>query len=132
MLGYLLSWREMATLVKLLASLRAFYRIIWAYPVAPAEGDKVNELLLDGQQRFTVLWRSLNDLYFEHTFLVDVSDKGNPEVVKATRWEKNGKRYPAWVDDPRECWKRNLVPISLLTENGKMTAASSDRSPGCE
>ena len=36
---------------------------------APKEGEKVSELLLDGQQRLTALWRSLNDAYPAQTYL---------------------------------------------------------------
>lgn len=81
---------------------------------APEEGERVTELLLDGQQRLTALWRSLTDNYSGKTYLVKIEDQKNPEVIGVTRWERNGKKFPLWVDQPRECWKRQLVPLKLL------------------
>ncbi len=86
---------------------------------APGKGDprateSVNELVLDGQQRLTVLWRALNDLYQDKTFLVEIADKERPEVVPVTRWTRNETRYPMWVDNPKQCWLRGLVPLALL------------------
>jgi hypothetical protein len=34
---------------------------------APPPSERVNEHLLDGQQRLTALWRSLNDLFEDRT-----------------------------------------------------------------
>ncbi len=48
---------------------------------APKKGERVNELLLDGQQRLTVLWRSLTDNYLDKTFFVDIKDDLKPEVI---------------------------------------------------
>lgn len=39
---------------------------------APKEGDRTNELLLDGQQRITAIWRSLNDTYPDKTYLISL------------------------------------------------------------
>ncbi len=87
---------------------------------APETGEKVTEQLLDGQQRLTALWRSLNDYYPERTYLIGFEDEvegGNgrvPFVYGQARWEGNGKTYPMWVDAPRECWSRGYIPIRLL------------------
>jgi len=89
---------------------------------APQTGDKVNEQLLDGQQRLTALWRSLNNKYPDRNYLVgfedDPSDPNNhlPLVFGQARWrwEEKGDLYPLWVDDPQECWKREFIPIFLL------------------
>jgi len=83
---------------------------------APKEGEKVNELLLDGQQRLTALWRSIKDDYPDKTFLVEVrpEDEDQPRVIYKTRWFKGGKRYPLWIDDPAQCWKRGFIPVRLL------------------
>ena len=85
---------------------------------APTEGDPINELLLDGQQRLTALWRSMKDDYLDKTYLVELDpedepDKG-PRVIYQSRWLKNGKRYPLWVNDPKECWRRKVIPVKLL------------------
>jgi len=85
---------------------------------APEEGERITELLLDGQQRLTALWRSLKDNYPDRTFLVELDpeddEEGKPRVISQTRWKKKGKRYPLWVDQPEECWKRGLIPVKLL------------------
>jgi len=87
---------------------------------APESGEKVTEQLLDGQQRLTALWRSLHDKYPDRTYLIgfeeDPSDgsKKLPYVYGQARWSKNGNRYPMWVDNPKECWSRGFIPISLL------------------
>ncbi len=87
---------------------------------APDTGEKVNEQLLDGQQRLTALWLSLHDKYEDRTYLIGFEeDPGNgeaklPYVFGQARWVKSGKRYPVWTDDPAECWARGFIPISLL------------------
>lgn len=87
---------------------------------APDTGGKVTEQLLDGQQRLTALWRSLNDKYADRTYLVGFEEdphdsaKQLPVVHGLARWEKNGAKYPLWVDNPRECWERRLIPLRLL------------------
>ncbi len=87
---------------------------------APASGEKVTEQLLDGQQRLTALWRSLHDKYPDRTYLIGFEeDPSNgdaklPSVYGQARWAKNGNLYPMWVDDPKECWRRGLIPICLL------------------
>jgi len=87
---------------------------------APGSGEKVTEQLLDGQQRLTALWRSLHDKYPDRTYLIgfeeDPSDGDTklPYVYGQARWSKNGNLYPMWVDDPKECWRREFIPICLL------------------
>jgi hypothetical protein len=87
---------------------------------APESGERVTEQLLDGQQRLTALWRSIHDKYPDRTYLVSFEDDQTdgstklPVVYSQARWEKNGNRYPMWVDDPQECWNRGYIPISLL------------------
>lgn len=87
---------------------------------APESGEKVTEQLLDGQQRLTALWRSLHDKYEDRSYLISFEDDPDdttaklPYVYGQARWRKNGSRYPIWVDDPKECWNRNSIPITLL------------------
>lgn len=87
---------------------------------APESGEKVTEQLLDGQQRLTALWRSLHGKYPDRSYLIGFEDDpGNgstklPYVYGQARWRKNGSRYPMWVDDPKECWNRGFIPITLL------------------
>jgi len=85
---------------------------------APAHGERISELLLDGQQRLTALWRSLTDDYSDRTYFVQVPDGelvlDDVEVVPQPRWLKNGQKFPVWADSQNECWERRLVPVRLL------------------
>ena len=87
---------------------------------APESGEKVTEQLLDGQQRLTALWRSLLDKYQDRSYLIGFEDDPGdgsaklPYVNPQARWTRNGSRYPMWVDDPKECWGRKFIPITLL------------------
>ena len=101
---------------------------------APADGDRIAEHLLDGQQRLTALWRSLTADYADRTYLVEVesSDADEDEVsrpprsVSYSRWEKNGKRYPLWLDDPMAVWHRKLIPVDLLRPGAEAEACFSE------
>ncbi len=81
---------------------------------APENGERIAELLLDGQQRLTALWRSLNDNYPDKVYLLDIEGDESPQIIAESRWEKNGKRYPIWLDNPQELWKQGLIPVRLL------------------
>jgi hypothetical protein len=87
---------------------------------APETGERVTEQLLDGQQRLTALWRSLHDKYPDRTYLIgftadeDSAENKLPVVWGQARWHKNGSLYPMWVDDPKECWQREMIPVRLL------------------
>ena len=78
--------------------------------------ERIIELLLDGQQRLTGLWRALHDNYSDTTVLVDLEkeDEEAVAVVAQRRWNHNGTRFPNWVDSPKQCWERLKFPILLL------------------
>lgn len=90
---------------------------------APDTGEP-DELILDGQQRLTALWRAL-------------SDEGYPDRVYFVRWRpvpgktedqerkylvesearyrrKDGRMAPIWADEPRHIYERGLLPMRLL------------------
>jgi hypothetical protein len=87
---------------------------------APEGGEKVTEQLLDGQQRLTALWRSLHDKYQDRSYMIGFEDDPGdgfgklPYVYGQARWNTNGVRYPIWVSNPKECWSRGFIPITLL------------------
>lgn len=85
---------------------------------APSTGEKIVEHLLDGQQRLTALWRSLNATYEDRSYFIQIDydeDTGTQEyAVSAGRYEKNGQKYPLWADNSVELWKRKLIPVNLL------------------
>lgn len=94
---------------------------------APAGPDKVNELLLDGQQRLTALWRALTDSYEEGTYFVSLEERaeetGGAAVVYQKRWSHEGQRRPNWVDNPRQTLQRKLLPMGLLRPGDEGEAA---------
>lgn len=85
---------------------------------APTEGERVTEHLLDGQQRLTALWRVLHDNYPDRSYFVSLQtdeDSGAPYSIKSwQRWEKNGNRYPEWLNRPAQVWQQNLIPVHML------------------
>ncbi len=87
---------------------------------APPPSERVTEHLLDGQQRLTALWRSLNDLYEDRTYFVTTTDGEediDKSVIRSTgRWTRPGdpRRFPLWADSPAEQFARELIPLRLL------------------
>lgn len=86
---------------------------------SPKKEGRVHELLLDGQQRLTALWRSLTDNYPDKIYMVNFEDLKQPEVIGSTQWSKNGKKYPLWIEQPKKCWERQLIPLRLFDPNNK-------------
>ncbi|MEW4949222.1 MULTISPECIES: DUF262 domain-containing protein [Pseudomonas] len=89
----------------------------------PAVEGRVNQHLLDGQQRLTAFWRSMHNNYKWETYFVYLpqfdryyEQPGDEvEVCCIPRWiNKNGLRMPRWADDSRSSFERGFVPISLL------------------
>lgn len=81
----------------------------------------MTELLLDGQQRLTALWRSLIGDYPDRSFFVDTREIDADEdgrrdfrVVPQARWWRNGTRYPAWCNQAKQVLSRELIPLELL------------------
>lgn len=91
---------------------------------APHTLKRVNEHLLDGQQRLTSLWRALHNNYPWHKYFVYFGkyDKFeiNPNMDEIsvechTRWTNNkGLRMPLWADSPFQTFSRGLIPCELF------------------
>lgn len=87
---------------------------------APEPTERPTEHLLDGQQRLTALWRSFHDDYDNRIYLVSLEQDEDhvgqrlPRVHSQARWHRNGKRYPMWVNDPKQVWERGFIPLRLL------------------
>lgn len=85
---------------------------------APSEGDRITEHLLDGQQRITALWRSLHDQYENRSYFVSFEEDEPSDVpyyiTSYGRWDKNGERYPLWLNSPTKVWAKNMIPVPLL------------------
>ena len=94
--------------------------------------ERCTEHLLDGQQRLTSLWRSLNDDYEDRVFLIR-EEEG--EILVMPEWRRK------WMADPVKCWDRGVVPMYLcrpgndgeqLASEWKETAAGTSGSEGFE
>jgi len=84
---------------------------------APDGTERLTELLLDGQQRLTALWRSLNGTYEDRTYFLDLaekSDNGAPQIVSERRSLQDGVKRPLWANDAARTFKKNYVPVRLL------------------
>ena len=80
---------------------------------------RITENLLDGQQRMTAIWRSLNDNYKQYTFFVRLSNLDSLEncpVVKIHEYRKSkdGYQIPNWMGSPAECLDKMLIPVKIL------------------
>jgi len=88
---------------------------------APETGnDPILEMLLDGQQRLTALWRALTNDYEDEEYFVKIiaddesEEEEIPYVVRVKHYERNGKRYPLWTQDEGRVFDRGLIPAWLL------------------
>jgi len=101
------------------------YRVIEG---APEEGEPVREMILDGQQRLTALWRALNDDYPNDRYFLRISTDGSvdpedlPIVERVRLHRRDGKTYPMWVSVPEQVYARGLIPISLLNPDREREA----------
>jgi len=95
---------------------------------APEEGEPIQEMLLDGQQRLTALWRALNDNYRQDSYYLrvfatgDIDPEDLPMVERVRHYTRNGKKYPLWTSDPKQVYGRGLVPISILNPDREREA----------
>ena len=89
----------------------------------PQSGENLEELLLDGQQRLTALWRCLNDNYEDKTYMIDLNTEEDSGIsaIAVSRWlnKKTGLKYPLWADDPVECWERKKIPFRILNPDNQ-------------
>jgi hypothetical protein len=90
---------------------------------APETHNKVQEHLLDGQQRLTALWRAFHNNYHWQTYYVYLQafdhydqdeERDNLSIYWRGRYMKQGKRYPLWCDDPVRTLERGMIPTNLL------------------
>ncbi len=95
---------------------------------APDLENKVNEHLLDGQQRLTAFWRALHNNYEWETYFVYNSAFDKTLTIPAgkeyshyfevrcqPRWFKEGTKRPLWADDSKESLVRGLIPLDLFS-----------------
>lgn len=89
----------------------------------PSTAGTVTQHLLDGQQRLTAFWRSMHNNYECETFFVYLpqfdmhwEEPGEcMEISCVPRWvNKHQLRMPRWAEEPAQCFRRGLFPVSLL------------------
>ena len=88
----------------------------------PAVKGPINQHLLDGQQRLTAFWRSMQNNYDKETYFVYLPQfdrtgeaAGDVAIRCVPRWTNNNNlRMPLWAENPAACLERGLFPISLL------------------
>lgn len=95
---------------------------------SPNVDNKVNEHLLDGQQRLTAFWRALHNNYQWETYFIYNSDwdsyqdrsvgiESYVEVRCQPRWMKKDSKRPLWVDNPKDSLLRGMIPLDLFSPN---------------
>ena len=81
------------------------------------------ELVLDGQQRLTALWRALTNGFYngippngvKRSFFAEVKEVGlNLKLEKVRCIKNNVASRREILNDPEQAWKRNFIPIHLL------------------
>lgn len=97
---------------------------------APNINDRVNEHLLDGQQRLTAFWRTLHNNYEWEKYFVyyakldenlinnfesEIIDNDFVEVRCQPRWMKKESKRPVWADNPKDSLSRGLIPLDLFS-----------------
>jgi hypothetical protein len=105
---------------------------------APEPQSKPSMHLLDGQQRMTALWRSLNGDYENLDIFISLDPKPSgeeeaeidtdedvdaPSVEAVKRWDRKGVMQPVWCDNPVEVLQRGQIPVTILCPGSKGEAA---------
>lgn len=84
---------------------------------APPKAERPTTHLLDGQQRMTALWRSLNADYNDmrlFVFLDETGKEDEPEVEIVRVRTRNGVMQPVWAHDKSQLIERGFIPLELL------------------
>lgn len=87
-------------------------------PEAPAPEDQPpDELVLDGQQRLTALWKSLTDAYSGVRYGVRVADlltHTDPDSDPEEPYLVQPLPARPWMEQPSEWVRRGMIPIKIL------------------
>ncbi|MBU0824284.1 MAG: DUF262 domain-containing protein [Alphaproteobacteria bacterium] len=105
---------------------------------APEPQSKPSLHLLDGQQRMTALWRSLNgdydalDIFISldpaeptagETEIEVMAGVDAPIVEPVKRWDRKGILQPVWANSWIECLERGMIPVTILSPGASGEAA---------
>lgn len=83
------------------------------------------EMILDGQQRLTALWRTITDSFItsqtkeqpRRFFIEVVDDNEDTYLVKNVICIPDSKKYSRIIQNPKEAFNKDLVPVNLLVED---------------
>lgn len=84
---------------------------------APPKAERPTTHLLDGQQRMTALWRSLNADYEDMLLFVSLGEHGDedaPDVEIVRVWNRQGVMQPVWAHNRLSLIERKYIPLELL------------------
>ena len=110
------------------------------YPLrmAPNISGECDQLILDGQQRLTALWRSLTDTYDNENsgrsrrrFFIEVSGDIDDSLHIDNVSRELRSRSQKLLDSPLEQWKQMKIPISILGKPG-VTQEKDDCAQWCD
>lgn len=84
----------------------------------PATSGQAKELVLDGQQRLTALWKTLGgEEEPKHRFYLKVEDLGERKLgVVDVVVHSSNTRYGRDLENPQTAYRENLVPIGILRD----------------
>ena len=90
-------------------------------------GEACKQHLLDGQQRLTALWKSMNNMYEDRVYFVSFSKDDAGDYTLVSDSEKDGvkgysRKSNSWIGNSREEYQKKLMPVSCLcpgTEAGR-------------
>jgi hypothetical protein len=92
--------------------------------------ERVNEHLLDGQQRLTALWKTLTDQYEDRAYFVNLEPNTDIDaefsITATNKYYKSGNLYPNWLNDPVGVWNRKLIPVYLLAPTSEAEANANE------
>ena len=86
---------------------------------AEEEEGKCTELLLDGQQRLTALWRTFNDNYEDRTLYLSFQETGSGFAYKEIKSVARKGKLKDVIRNPAREFEENLIPLRILSPDEK-------------
>ena len=86
---------------------------------AEQEQGKCTELLLDGQQRLTALWRTFNDNYEDRTLYLSFQETKSGFAYKEIKSVARKGKLKNVIGNPAREFEENLIPLRILSPEEK-------------
>lgn len=80
---------------------------------SPEKVSNCRELLLDGQQRITALWKALNDMDEDYIYYAEFCEE-KYKIKDIKKYNRNNKNSHKFIENPKKPYKKNWFPITLL------------------